>query len=440
MNKKLIWISGVVIVVIVFVSMTMKDKGISVQTVKVTKNDIADYISEDAKTILEKEHTIFTTIDGIVIPNDFREGDIIKQGQIIAKFDNYNRNEKLSSLNSKLSELNSMIEGVKIVRTKQEEIDTAKVRIKQSKTNLEEIAKQKKLIELDFNQSKIDYLRNKKLFQQQAINKSDFEKVEKIYNSLEINLENVRNQESLAFDNLKISQLALNKLLKGFNDNDYQRKVYIEQISQIKNEINILDKELSKTSIRSDFSGPVLEVYVKDKTVLPSGSKILKIGDVNTIVIESDVLSEEIPQINVGMPVEISGKALDNKKVFGKVSRIYPIGFTKISALGVEQQRVKVIISFDNKKFNLRPETSLDVKIITQEHKKVLTIPERSIFKDKDKWFVFILNSESKLELKEVKIGLKNEDNAEIVKGLEENQIIVLEPDNQLKEGQKVKI
>jgi HlyD family secretion protein len=221
---------------------------------------------------------------------------------------------------------------------------------------------------------------------------------------------------------------------------NYQRKVYIEQISQIKNEINILDKELSKTSIRSDFSGPVLEVYVKDKTVLPSGSKILKIGDVNTIVIESDVLSEEIPQINVGMPVEISGKALDNKKVFGKVSRIYPIGFTKISALGVEQQRVKVIISFDNKKFNLRPETSLDVKIITQEHKKVLTIPERSIFKDKDKWFVFILNSESKLELKEVKIGLKNEDNAEIVKGLEENQIIVLEPDNQLKEGQKVKI
>ncbi|MFN4152691.1 MAG: efflux RND transporter periplasmic adaptor subunit, partial [Candidatus Sericytochromatia bacterium] len=227
---------------------------------------------------------------------------------------------------------------------------------------------------------------------------------------------------------------------KGFNDNDYQRKVYIEQISQIKNEINILDKELSKTSIRSDFSGPVLEVYVKDKTVLPSGSKILKIGDVNTIVIESDVLSEEIPQINVGMSVEVSGKALDNKIVFGKVSRIYPIGFTKISALGVEQQRVKVIISFDNKKFNLRPETSLDVKIITKEHKKVLTIPERSIFKDKDKWFVFVLNSESKLELKEVKIGLKNEDNVEIVKGLEENQSIVLEPDNQLKEGQKVKI
>lgn len=440
MNKKLIWISGVVIIVVGLFSMTMKDKGISVQTIKVTKNNISDYISEDAKTILEKEHTIFTTIDGIVIPNDFKEGDIIKKGQIIAKFDNYNRNEKLSSLNSKLLELNSMIEGVKVVRTKQEEIDTAKLRIKQSQTNLEEIAKQKKLVELDFNQAKIDYLRSKKLFQQQAINKSDFEKIEKIYNSLEINLENVRNQESLAFDNLKITELALNKLLKGFNDNDYQRKVYIEQISQIKNEINILDKELSKTSIRSDFSGPVLELYVKDKTVLPSGSKILKIGDVNTIVIESDVLSEEIPQIKVGMSVEISGKALDNKIVFGKVSRIYPIGFTKISALGVEQQRIKVIISFDNKKFNLRPETSLDVKIITQEHKKVLTIPERSIFKDKDKWFVFVLNTENKLELKEVKIGLKNEDNVEIVKGLEENQSIVLEPDNTLKEGQKVKI
>lgn len=440
MNKKVIWISGIALLGVLYFSFAMKDSSISVQTVKVSKSNIANYIPEDAKTILEKEHIIYTTIDGIILPNEFKEGDFIQQGQIIAKFDNYNRNEKLSSFKSKLLELNEMIEGVKVVRTKQEEIETSKLRVKQSKTNLEEISKQKKLLELNFNQSKNDYIRTKKLLEQQAINKSDFEKVETNYNSSKINLQNIKNQEILALDNLKISELSLNKIIKSVNDNDYQRRVYLEQINQLKNEINILDKELSKTSIKSEFSGPVLEIYLKDKTALPSGSKILKIGDLNSIAIESDILSEEVPQIKVGMTVEISGKALDNKKIFGKVSRIYPIGFTKISALGVEQQRVKIISYFDNKKINLRPETSLDIKIITQEHKNVLTIPERSMFKEKDKWFVFIVNNENKLELKEIKVGLKNEDNAEVLSGVSENQTIVLEPDNTLKEGQKVKI
>lgn len=440
MNKKVIWISGIALLGVLYFSFAMKESSISVQTVKVSKSNIANYIPEDAKTILEKEHIIYTTIDGIILPNEFKEGDFIQQGQIIAKFDNYNRNEKLSSFKSKLLELNEMIEGVKVVRTKQEEIETSKLRVKQSKTNLEEISKQKKLLELNFNQSKNDYIRTKKLLEQQAINKSDFEKVETNYNSSKINLQNIKNQEILALDNLKISELSLNKIIKSVNDNDYQRRVYLEQINQLKNEINILDKELSKTSIKSEFSGPVLEIYLKDKTALPSGSKILKIGDLNSIAIESDILSEEVPQIKVGMTVEISGKALDNKKIFGKVSRIYPIGFTKISALGVEQQRVKIISYFDNKKINLRPETSLDIKIITQEHKNVLTIPERSMFKEKDKWFVFIVNNENKLELKEIKVGLKNEDNAEVLSGVSENQTIVLEPDNTLKEGQKVKI
>lgn len=439
MNKKAILITSLVVVLGLGFSLKLKNAGIVVETTKVSKNTIANYIPEDAKTILERDYLITTPVDGIVIPNEFKEGDFIKKGQIIAKFDNYNRFEKLNSLKSKLTELTAMIEGVNSLKSKQEDFETAKLRIKQAKLTIQEVKKQKKLVELDFKQLESEYLRNKKLLEQHAINKNDFEKLEKNYLTAQINFKNIINQELTEIDNLKINELALNKLSKGINDTDFQKKAYNEQINQTKNEINILDKEINKTSIRSDFSGPVLELYVKDRVSLPSGSKLLKIGDLNTIAIESDILSEEVPQIKVGMPVEISGKALDNKKTMGKVSRVYPIGFTKISALGVEQQRVKVIIAFDNKKLHLLPETSLDIKVITKEHKKVLTLPERATFKNKEKWYVFMVNSENKLELKEIKIGLKNEDNAEIVSGLTENQVVVLDPDNKLKEGLKVK-
>ncbi|MFN8673171.1 MAG: efflux RND transporter periplasmic adaptor subunit [Candidatus Sericytochromatia bacterium] len=437
MNKKII-IIVILVVIISYISYLSKNKGVFVETVKVTRNNIANYISEDAKTILERDYLITTPVDGIVIPNEFKEGDFIKKGEIVAKFDNYNRSEKLNSLKSKELELNSMIEGVDSLKIKKEELDTAKIKIKQVKLSIEDLEKQKSILELDLNQIKLEYLRNKKLFEQQAINKSDFEKIEKAYNSLKISYQNMKNKELTEIDNLKIAELNLNKLIKSSNDTEYQKRVYNAQIEQIRNEKNILEQDINKTSIKANFSGPVLEVYLKDKTTLPAGSKLLKVGDLSTVVIQSDILSEEVPQIKIGMPVEINGKALDNKKIMGKVSRIFPIGFTKISALGVEQQRIKVIISFDNKNLNLRPETTVDIKVITQEHQKVLSIPERAIFKDKNKWFVFLVDNENKLVLKAIKIGLKNEDNVEIINGLKENDLVVLDPDNKIKEGLKV--
>lgn len=440
MNKKSLLIGVSVVVIGLGFYFNSKNAGVTLETIKVSRSNIANYISEDAKTILERSYLVTTPVDGIVIPNEFKEGDFIKKGQIVAKFDNYNRFERLNALKYKLTELNAMIEGVNSLKTKQEDLDTAKLRIKQGRINIQEVKKQKKLVELDFKQLESEYLRSKKLLEQHAINKSEFEKIEKSYKSIQINFKNIINQELIEQNNIKINELALTKLSNSINDTDFQKKAYNAQINQIKNEINILDKEINKTSIHAECSGPVLEIYVKDRTTLFSGSKILKIGDLNTIAIESDILSEEIPQIKVGMPVEITGKAVDNKKIMGKVSRIYPIGFTKISALGVEQQRVKVLITFDNKKLHLLPETSLDIKIITKEHQKTLTLPERAIFKTKEKWYVFIVNSENKLELKELKLGLKNEDYAEVVSGLTENQIIVLEPDNKLKEGLKVKL
>ncbi|MFN8577473.1 MAG: efflux RND transporter periplasmic adaptor subunit [Candidatus Sericytochromatia bacterium] len=435
MLKKILISLVILVIFITIIVFKFKTPPISIQTVKVFKSNIEDYISEDAKTYLQKEHIIYTTIDGNIVPTPFEEGDFINKGQVIARLDNYNRTQKLNSLNSKLNELEAMVEGVNKSKIKQEDIDTAKLRIKQSQNSINEIIKQKNIIKINLEQVKNDYLRNKKLLEQESINKNEFEKSEANYKIQKTSLENIKTQEIDANSNIRINQLTLNKLLKSVNDNDFQKKVYIAQMNQIKDEINIINNEIFKTTLLSDFSGVVLEVYLKDKTTVPSGSKLLKIGDFKSIVIQSDILTEEITKIKIGMKVEVTGKALNNKKIFAKVSKIYPTGFTKVSSLGVEQQRIKVNIDFDNTKLNLKPETNLDIKIITKENKNTLVIPERSIFKDKNKWYVFKVNNLNKLEQKEVKIGLKNEDNVEIINGLNEKEIIVLEPDNKIKEG-----
>ena len=181
----------------------------------------------------------------------------------------------------------------------------------------------------------------------------------------------------------------------------------------------------------------VLEKYIEDRRVLLAGEPLLKIGDMDSIEIESDVLSEEIGPMRVGNRVEIKGKALQDRVVFGTVKRIYPSGFMKISSLGVEQQRVRTIIEFDNSEIQLRPGTSVDVRIITAQSENALAIPDRALFRHQEDWALFIVNGDV-AELIAVEVGLRNDDWAEIVSGVEEGTLIVSELKNDLVDGLKV--
>jgi len=148
----------------------------------------------------------------------------------------------------------------------------------------------------------------------------------------------------------------------------------------------------------------------------------------------SDILSEEIGRVRPGQIVEISGKALEGRTIQGRVKRIYPAGFKKISALGVEQQRVKVIVSFDNNGLGLRPYVSVDIRIIVAEHKGVLTVPERAVFRSGDGWAVMVIEK-GRLAVRPIEIGLRNDRLVEVTGGLSRDDVVVLEPTNSLRPG-----
>jgi len=118
----------------------------------------------------------------------------------------------------------------------------------------------------------------------------------------------------------------------------------------------------------------------------------------------------------------------------GQVERIYPSGFMKISALGVEQQRIRTIIAFDNKEVNLRPGTAVDVSIITAEAPEALTIPDRALFRNEGKWSLFVVDGDT-ARLINVEVGLRNDDWAEIKSGLDANATIISELKNDLIDG-----
>jgi HlyD family secretion protein len=144
--------------------------------------------------------------------------------------------------------------------------------------------------------------------------------------------------------------------------------------------------------------------------------------------------------------VEVGGPAIGLKPATAEVTRIYPAGFTKTSSLGVEQQRVKVIMKFAPDDLRrLREENDLGVhyrvrvRIFTADASGALVVSRSALFRGaKNDWRVFVIR-DGRAHLQAVKVGLSNDESAEILSGLSEHDQVILAPETNLVEGQAVR-
>ena len=192
-------------------------------------------------------------------------------------------------------------------------------------------------------------------------------------------------------------------------------------------------------TIRSPIDGIVLRRLRESEAVVPSGEPLVEIGDTSQIEIVSDLLSADAVQIDSGDRVLIEqwggGMTLN-----GHVRLIEPSGFTKLSALGVEEQRVNVIIDFDN------PEEAanylgdgyrVEVRIVVWETADALKVPTSTLFRTGRDWSVFSL-AEGRATLRRVKIGQRNGLEAEILSGLAESEVVVVHPSGDVVDGVEI--
>jgi HlyD family secretion protein len=152
-------------------------------------------------------------------------------------------------------------------------------------------------------------------------------------------------------------------------------------------------------------------------------------------------------RVKSGQSVEVHGAAIGQTPARAQVARIYPAGFTKVSSLGVEQQRVKVIMKFtpdDCKRLRDEHDLGVDyrvrVRIFTAEATGSLAIPRSALFRGANNdWRVFVVRS-GRAHLQAVKVGLANDESVEIVDGLTEGEQVILAPETNLTEGQRVRV
>lgn len=189
------------------------------------------------------------------------------------------------------------------------------------------------------------------------------------------------------------------------------------------------------------ISGQILRVIQESETTIQAGTPVLEIGDVsNDLEIIAELLSTDAVQIEPGQRVVVEkwggGQAID-----AVVERIEPWGFTKFSALGVEEQRVNAIIQFTEPRGareGLGHGYRVEARIVTWEDDDALIIPSSALFREQGDWAVFEVKR-GKARLTKVDVTQNNGIEAAIAGGLEEGAVIILYPGAELSDGARVK-
>jgi len=196
-----------------------------------------------------------------------------------------------------------------------------------------------------------------------------------------------------------------------------------------------------EVAVRSPESGVVLTRLNESEGVVAMGTPLMQIGDPSQIEVVIDLLSREAVPVKAGAPVEITRWGGPNP-LPGKVRLVEPYGRLKISALGIEEQRVNVIIDFDTKTAGqiaaLGHGYQVDGTIILWRSDDVLRVPVGALFRGENgKWQVFVADG-SRARLREVEVGHLNDDYGEVTGGLEPGMEVILNPGRTVEDGVRI--
>jgi HlyD family secretion protein len=161
------------------------------------------------------------------------------------------------------------------------------------------------------------------------------------------------------------------------------------------------------------------------------------VGDAAKLEIVVDVLSTDAVKLSPGMPVLLENWG-GEQPLRACVRLVEPSGFTKISALGIEEQRVNVIADFVDPPGRLGDGYRVEARVVIWEAESVLKIPSGALFRRGQDWNVFALE-DGRAQARQVEIGHRNALEAEVLHGIEEGNGVIVHPSNEIASGMRVK-
>jgi HlyD family secretion protein len=193
--------------------------------------------------------------------------------------------------------------------------------------------------------------------------------------------------------------------------------------------------------VRSPVAATVLRRLRESAGAVQPGEEVLTLGDLDSLEVEVDVLSPDAVRLQPGMRVEFERWGGD-ETLTGRVRRVEPSGFTKISALGVEEQRVWVVVEPDGERDawrRLGDGYRVEARFVVWQDDDVLQVPAGALFREDDRWAAYVIDGD-RLRHRQVSAGRRSGLLAQVLDGLQPGERVVLHPGRDLRDGTRVRV
>jgi HlyD family secretion protein len=368
---------------------------LKVDMISVEKGELIISVEGEGKTRIHDIYTIYTPIDGRVTRIESNAGDIVVAGKTIIA--------NMYPANPTFLDKRSEIQAKADVNGAKAALSLASSRVRQVQAQLK------------FDQS--EYERAQELFNKNMISIAALERAEIILTMQQSEENTAIANKALMASRLKAAEA---KLLQP-------------------DALGETQSEVCQICIYSPVDGQVLRILHKSESIVPVGTALVEIGDPKDLEVNIEMLSTNAVKINIGDNALIKRWG-GTEDLTARVKLIEPSGFTKISALGVEEQRVNVILSLTapyEKWQSLGDAFRVEADIITDHAKEVNKVPLSALFRLNGDWSVFKV-VDGKVQLQTVTIGKRNNFFAEIIQGLTVGEQVIVHPNNSIKPGLSV--
>ena len=381
-NKKIYLGAGLVALLVVAV-LALKGGGTVVDTVPVKQGDITRTVTETGYVQPSTNHELYATQASRVVQVPVKNGQSVAPGQTLVVLENLDLAVQINDTHWQLTQAGAT---------------AAAARAALQRTDLE------------LRNAEESYARAQQLFQSESISRVEYEKAQ------------------LEVETLRQSREEQSSLLES-------SQAQVDGLGKTLQQLSAKEKQLLVTS---PAGGAVMSLPVQAGQVLSPGSLLAAVAAPDSLEIKADLLSDDLAEVRVGQKVNITAPVLGSRSLTGLVKQIYPRAEEKMSALGVAQRRVPVIISLDEKA-NLKPGFEVKVSVETLIRHSDLLVPLESVITRADGQKEVMVVENNRISRRTVNTGIGDREKVEITGGLEAGDVIVRDGSQALPDKARVK-
>jgi HlyD family secretion protein len=388
--RRILWVTGIVLVVVLAILYGFLPRTQEVDLVRLTRGPLQVTIEEEGRTRLKERFVISAPTAGYVRRIEAKVGDPVKKGETVAV---------LEPLRSQALDPRSRAEAEAVVSAAAASLAAAMEKERAATADADYI--EKRLVRITT------------LYSKGSVAKDQFDQTES----------EAKKARAVQRSAKAAADVARSELERA--------KTTLQNFAPVQR-----TGKNNTVEVTSPVSGAVFRIYRESEGAVHVGEPLMDIGNAGNLEVRVEVLSSDAVRIKQGTPVLFKRWGRD-EPLTGRVRLVEPAGFTKVSSLGVEEQRVLVIVDITSPPEMWRvlgDGYRLEAHFVVWEGKDILQVPTSALFRSGKEWSVFV-EEKGKARRRAVEVGQRTGLTAELISGLKENERVVAYPDDAISDG-----